>query len=108
MPPWETEMTLCFFPVFVGKKDMYSLSTFRKWHLPIPESGLKRKMLPHNYELFLDSHVNMGKYAEPVSVSCIVFNFGYLPKGDHTLATRAESSIQALTVSLSLLKRAGS
>ena len=20
MPPWETEMTLCFFPVFVGEK----------------------------------------------------------------------------------------
>ena len=61
----------------------------------------------HNYELFLDSHVNMGKYAEPVSVSCIVFNFGYLPKGDHTLATKAESSIQALTVSLSLMKKGG-
>lgn len=68
---------------------------------------LEKENAPHNYELFLDSHVNMGKYAEPVSVSCIVFNFGYLPKGDHTLATRAESSIQALTVSLSLLKKGG-
>lgn len=66
---------------------------------------LEKENAPHNYELFLDSHVNMGKYAEPVSVSCIVFNFGYLPKGDHTLATKAESSIQALTVSLSLLKK---
>ena len=47
---------------------------------------LEKENAPHNYELFLDSHVNMGKYAEPVSVSCIVFNFGYLPKGDHTLA----------------------
>lgn len=27
-----------------GKKGMYSLSIFRKWHLPIPESGLKKKM----------------------------------------------------------------
>lgn len=45
---------------------------------------LEKENAPHNYELFLDSHVNMGKYAEPVSVSCIVFNFGYLPKGDHT------------------------
>ena len=53
---------------------------------------LEKENAPHNYELFLDSHV---------------FNFGYLPKGDHTLATRAESSIQALTVSLSLLKKGG-
>ena len=30
--------------LFVGKKGMYSLSIFRKWHLPIPESGLKKKM----------------------------------------------------------------
>ena len=30
---------------------------------------LEKENAPHNYELFLDSHVNMGKYAEPVSVS---------------------------------------
>ncbi len=42
---------------------------------------LEKENAPHNYELFLDSHVNMGKYAEPVSVSCIVFNFGYPAEG---------------------------
>ena len=42
-----------------------------------------------------------------MSVSCIVFNFGYLPGGDHALATRADSSLQALTSSLSLLKKGG-
>ena len=61
----------------------------------------------HNYELFLDSHANMGNYAEPMSVSCIVFNFGYLPGGNHKLATRPESSLLALTTSLSLLKKGG-
>ena len=30
-------------------------------------------------ELYLDSHANMEQYAEPESVSCIVFNFGWLP-----------------------------
>ncbi|MBP0976259.1 MAG: methyltransferase domain-containing protein, partial [Oscillospiraceae bacterium] len=29
-------------------------------------------------ELHLDSHANMEQYAEPESVSCIVFNFGWL------------------------------
>ena len=40
-------------------------------------------------------------------LSCIVFNFGYLPGGDHSLATRGETSIQALTQALTLLKKGG-
>ena len=61
---------------------------------------------PENYRLLLESHANMAEYATPDSVSCIVFNFGYLPGGDHSLATRGETSIQALTQALTLLKKA--
>ena len=68
---------------------------------------LEKENATHNYELYLDSHVNMEKYAKPMSVSCIVFNFGYLPGGDHSLATKAGTSIQALASSLSLLKKQG-
>ena len=57
---------------------------------------------PENYTLLLESHANMAEYATPDSVSCIVFNFGYLPGGDHSLATRGEASIQALTQALTL------
>lgn len=46
--------------------------------------------------LFLDSHANMGDYARPGTVSCIVFNLGYLPSGDHSIATHKESTIAAL------------
>ena len=58
-------------------------------------------------ELHLESHVNMKNYAEENSVSCIVFNFGYLPGGDHNLATRKESSIEAIYEGLRLLKKGG-
>lgn len=58
-------------------------------------------------EVVLDSHVNMRKYAEPDSVSCITFNFGYLPGGDHALATKGESSIIAIHEGLRLLKKGG-
>ena len=75
--------------------------------LTATQKRLNAGHVPENYRLLLESHANMAEYATPDSVSCIVFNFGYLPKGDHTLATRAESSIQALTVSLSLLKKGG-
>ena len=49
----------------------------------------------------------MGSYASPGSVSCIVFNLGYLPGGDHSLSTKAETSIQALEQGLSLLQKNG-
>lgn len=62
---------------------------------------------PQNYDLILESHIHMDKYAAPDSVSCIVFNFGYLPGGDHTKATKSETSIPALETALKLLKKKG-
>lgn len=35
-------------------------------------------------EVVLDSHVHMGAYAKENTVSCITFNFGYLPGGSYT------------------------
>ena len=58
-------------------------------------------------ELILDSHANMEQYAEAGSVSCIVFNFGWLPRGDHAVFTKADSSIAALEAALRLLKPSG-
>ena len=55
----------------------------------------------------LDSHANMAAYAAPESVSCITFNFGWLPGGDHSINTRAESSIAAIEAGLRLLKPRG-
>ena len=68
---------------------------------------LLRENAPANYTLFLESHTHMADHVKPDSVSCIVFNFGYLPGGDHSLATRSEPSIQALEQSLTLLKKGG-
>ena len=58
-------------------------------------------------ELHCESHADMEKYAAPETVSCIVFNFGWLPRGSHEIFTRAESSIAALNAALRLLKTGG-
>ena len=58
-------------------------------------------------EVFLDSHANMERYAEPESVDCIVFNFGRLPGGDPRICTRAESSVAAIEAGLRLLRPHG-
>ena len=75
--------------------------------LTATQKRLDVNQAPENYRLLLESHTNMSRYAEPDSVSCIVFNFGYLPGGDHSLATRGATSITALTQALSLLKKGG-
>lgn len=40
---------------------------------------LCEKGLSDRAELVLDSHINMDKYADEGTVSCITFNFGWLP-----------------------------
>lgn len=58
-------------------------------------------------QVFLDSHANMDAYAVPESVSCITFNFGWLPGGNHKIFTQADSSIEAIEKGLTLLKSDG-
>ncbi|MDO4518893.1 MAG: class I SAM-dependent methyltransferase [Eubacteriales bacterium] len=62
---------------------------------------------PANYRLLHESHEMLEKHADPQSASCIVFNLGYLPGGDHTIATKSESSIKAMESALSILKKGG-
>ena len=81
--------------------------TSRNRLLSIQKKRLTDAGAPDNYTLLLESHINMNRYAESDSISCIVFNLGYLPGGDHKKATKGESSIQALTQSLTLLKKGG-
>jgi len=40
-------------------------------------------------------------------ISCIMFNLGYLPGGDHSIHTKPESSMKAIEVSGRLLKTGG-
>ncbi|MDN7227151.1 class I SAM-dependent methyltransferase [Planococcus sp. N064] len=57
-------------------------------------------------ELIHDSHAKIGDYvSEPISAA--VFNLGYLPKGDHNIITKAQSTLAAMEQCLSLLKEQG-
>lgn len=58
-------------------------------------------------EVVLDSHANMARYAQLGTVDCIVFNLGWLPGGDHTIFTHAESTIAAIEAGLTLLRAGG-
>ncbi len=66
----------------------------------LAERGLSAKLI-------LDSHANMANYCEEESVDLIVFNLGYLPRGNHRIYTRFESTKLAIESGLKLLKKGG-
>lgn len=68
---------------------------------------LAQKGLSERAELVLGSHTQMDKYADEGTVSCITFNFGWLPGGDHSIHTEKESSIEAVKKALRLIKKGG-
>ena len=78
----------------------------------IQEEAVKstRNLLADNgltAEVHLESHANLAEFAKAGTVSCIVFNFGWLPRGSHEIFTHADSSIAALEASLRLLRVGG-
>ena len=68
----------------------------------LEEAGLTERA-----KVILDGHEHMENYVRE-TVSAITFNFGYLPGGDHQIATQADTSIQAIEAGLRLLKKGGS
>ena len=68
---------------------------------------LEKKGFSSRGEVFLESHSEMARFAQPGTVSCITFNFGWLPKGDHNIFTKKETSIPAIEAGLELLREDG-
>lgn len=56
----------------------------------------------HIVELINDGHENIDQYVKN-DVKAIMFNLGYLPKGDHSKGTRAVTTIKAVEKCLKLL-----
>lgn len=57
--------------------------------------------------MILDGHEHMEMYAKSETADVICFNFGYLPGGDHRIATKVETSVEAIKKGLKILKRGG-
>lgn len=57
--------------------------------------------------LVQEGHEHMDQYATACSADVICFNFGYLPGGDHQIATMAQTSLTAVEKGLEILKHGG-
>lgn len=68
-------------------------------------------LLSHGYgnraTLVKTGHEHMDDYADEESVDVICFNFGYLPGGNHQIATKLCTSIEAIEKGLRILKSGG-
>jgi tRNA1(Val) A37 N6-methylase TrmN6 len=70
------------------------------------EELLVRHQLSHKTRLVLDSHSRLSSYLQQ-PLDAVMFNLGYLPGSDHTLSTRAETTIQAVKQALALITGSG-
>lgn len=59
-----------------------------------------------NATLIPASHSDLDKYVKG-NVKAVVFNLGYLPGGDHSVCTKAETTIEAIKKSLTILHSEG-
>ncbi|MBQ5310524.1 MAG: class I SAM-dependent methyltransferase [Oscillospiraceae bacterium] len=58
-------------------------------------------------ELHLESHTMMDRYTGDNTAACVTFNLGWLPKGDHSIHTNADTSIEAISKAMRLIKPGG-
>lgn len=56
--------------------------------------------------LILDGHENIDQYIQD-KIQLMIFNLGYLPKGDHEITTRSATTLEAVRKSLKLLSPNG-
>lgn len=60
-----------------------------------------------NAQVLVEDHANLARLAQPGTVDCVLFNFGWLPGADHQVFSGGEGTIAALKAALSLLKKGG-
>jgi predicted methyltransferase len=59
-----------------------------------------------NATLVCDNHAYMKNHVPP-GVSCVMFNLGYLPGSDHSIQTKGDTTNEAITEAMDLLKKNG-
>ena len=90
-----------------GEKGKVLAFDIQEQALTATDRLLREHQLRDRASLYLESHVYMDRYVQKESADGIFFNFGYLPGGDHTLATRPDTSVEAVGKGLDLLKKGG-
>lgn len=65
-----------------------------------------KNLASKDYRLILDSHENLDRYIN-YKLDYVIYNLGYLPGGDKSITTLAESTIKSVKKSMDLLNNNG-
>jgi ubiquinone/menaquinone biosynthesis C-methylase UbiE len=61
----------------------------------------------NNVHLLMKSFESMSDHLQENSVSAVIFNLGYLPGGDHSITTTADTTLAGLKAALRTIRRGG-
>ncbi len=70
------------------------------------EERLKSLKIEGRAELIQSGHENMDRYVKE-KVKLIIYNLGYLPRGDHEITTNSNTTIESIKIGLDLLEIGG-
>ena len=90
----------------VGKNGLVYSFDIQDSALESTRKLLEKSNLDSNVKLIHDGHENILNYVFE-EVSCVLFNLGYLPRANHDIITKPETTIKAIEGSLKLLKPNG-
>ncbi|MEG1310638.1 MAG: class I SAM-dependent methyltransferase [Romboutsia sp.] len=90
----------------VGKNGFVYSFDIQEAAIKSTHKKLVKESLEDRVKLILDGHENMDKYIEG-KVSCVLFNLGYLPRSEHMIITKPNTTIKAIEHSLQILKPNG-
>ncbi len=96
-----------FLAELVGKNGLVFGFDIQQDAINNTKTRLENADLVDRVQLFLDGHENMEEYLTGRTVDAFVFNLGYLPKGDHTLHTKSDTTILAIQTAVKHLKKEG-
>lgn len=95
-----------FMSQLVGKSGKVYSFDIQEQALTNTKENIKKNNIKVQIELILDGHENMDKYIKE-KVKVVMFNLGYLPKGNHDVTTKRDTTLIALQKSLKLLNNGG-
>ena len=96
-----------FLANLVGEKGLVYGFDIQEKAIKNTKSRLETAGFSERVRLFLDGHENMENYLCECMADAFVFNLGYLPKGDHSLHTKPDTTILAIQTALKHLKQEG-
>lgn len=90
----------------VGENGMIYAFDVQEEAIKSTEKKVKKLGFEKRVQLILDGHENIKNYVKD-NIKCAVFNLGYLPRCEHKIITKPNTTVEAIKQSVSLLDENG-